>query len=1026
MKMLLFGRLVGAGGAVVGYGAHKTTPMKKTILLPFVLLLAGMIAHLPPTARAGTLSVTNGSFTNLTGLTDNGGGWYGGIPAGWSTGTTPANAYTVLLSGGTYYANLQTLGAAWPPFEQNVGTVNVTSDIQLTFTLATLSGSSSAYAAIYYGTNVSYNSYSANGSTYTITVRGVDTGTSVTTSFWNVNAATAPGLTGVSILDSATTYTWNGGDSGVWTNGGGGWLDNFDNTATTYSNAKPVVAQFTNAAAGTNVTVASDGVTVGRIDVAGGDYAFTGGTITMTNTTWSVSNAIASVSNTLAGTTGLAKSGSGTLVLSASNSYSGGTTLSNGTLALSNANALGSGNLTVNGGTLDLGGNNLTAANVGGTGGTIALGTNTLTASMTTGREYQGVITGSGGLVKTGTNFLTLRGSNTYSGGTVVSGGTLFVAGSGNLGDAAGTVTVSNAVLDLRNAQTRTGTITMIGQDARILSGDTNNPGSIVNNGGALQFGGGLISASISGTGGLDVTGGGSLNASNSYTGATTISGTTGWYGANSLFVVSAHGLGAASGDLTMSGGILNLQSNTITRSGNLTISGGTVQVGTFSKSGSDYDIQGGNINVVLAGAAGLTKSSTNGASLNASNTYTGNTTISAGALQVSGTLGDAGGAVTVNGSGSGSTFVVLDLRSEQTRTGAITMTNQDARIISGNGLGSIVNNGGAFAFGGGSLEVAVSGSGGMNITGGGRITASNSYTGATVISATAGWYGTGQFFAESAHALGAASGDLTVNGGNLNLYSNTITRSGNLTVSGGTVANGTFSKSGTDYDIQGGTITAGLAGTAGLAKSGAGTATLSGSNSYSGATAVTQGVLNLNSSAGSSLGSTASVSVTNATLLISQSGQVSDSASVTLSGGTILRGSGVSETFGAPTLTAASFLDFGSGVAGNLTFGTAVGAPAFKLTVNNFFAGNTLVLGDNLTSVIPTSYTGTAFTSTYFDINSTSGGFTSAWNGSTFTITAIPEPSTLLAVAGLLGVLLWPASLRILRVAGAHRSARR
>lgn len=101
-----------------------------------LLLFLTVLAFLPysPSARAGTLSVTNGSFTNLTGLANHGGGWYGGVPAGWSTATTPANAYTVLNSGGTYYANLQQLGGTAPfaPLRQNVGAVDITSDVTLT------------------------------------------------------------------------------------------------------------------------------------------------------------------------------------------------------------------------------------------------------------------------------------------------------------------------------------------------------------------------------------------------------------------------------------------------------------------------------------------------------------------------------------------------------------------------------------------------------------------------------------------------------------------------------------------------------------------------------------------------------------------------------------------------------------------------------------------------------------------------------------------------------------------------------
>jgi hypothetical protein len=182
----------------------------------------------------------------------------------------------------------------------------------------------------------------------------------------------------------------------------------------------------------------------------------------------------------------------------------------------------------------------------------------------------------------------------------------------------------------------------------------------------------------------------------------------------------------------------------------------------------------------------------------------------------------------------------------------------------------------------------------------------------------------------------------------------------------------------------------------------------------------VNLGVLNLNSASGSALGSTSSVSVaTSATLLVSQSNQVSDGTTVSLSGGTIRRASGVSETFGALNLTAPSTLDYVGGMAGTLEFGDYEGdaAPDFKLTVNNFFAGNVLKFDSDLTSYIPVgTYNTNAFTSTYFDINSISGGFTANYSGSTFTITAIPEPSTIVAALGLAGLMLWPAAKRLRR----------
>jgi len=461
------------------------------------------------------------------------------------------------------------------------------------------------------------------------------------------------------------------------------------------------------------------------------------------------------------------------------------------------------------------------------------------------------VLSGSGKVTSNaGTGGLTLSGANTYTGGTEITGGTLFVTDAGTLGDAGGSVTltsggVGEVVLDLRNQQIRTGTIAMVGQDARIRSGDPNNPGSIVNNGVAFQFGGGLLSVPVSGSAGMNVTGGGVISGSNSYAGPTTISATPGWYGTNTLFVENANALGAASADLTISGNIVSLQNNTVTRSGNLTITGGQVNLGTFSKSGSAYDIQGGQINAVLAGTAGLTKSSGGTASLSGVNSYSGGTQVTDGTLIVtgSGTLGAAGGSVAVSGSGQ------LDLRNQQVLTGTISMTGQDARILSGDSgnPGSLVNNGGAIQFGGGGLFVPVSGSGGLNVTGGGAIRGSNSYTGPTTISATPGWYGANSLFVENANGLGDAAGDLTISGGIVSLYDNTITRTGNLAITGGIVQTGTFSKSGSAYDIRGGQISVVLTGDAGLTKSGAGVAVLSGNNSYAGATAVDAGGLLVN-----------------------------------------------------------------------------------------------------------------------------------------------------------------------------------
>jgi hypothetical protein len=173
----------------------------------------------------------------------------------------------------------------------------------------------------------------------------------------------------------------------------------------------------------------------------------------------------------------------------------------------------------------------------------------------------------------------------------------------------------------------------------------------------------------------------------------------------------------------------------------------------------------------------------------------------------------------------------------------------------------------------------------------------------------------------------------------------------------------------------------------------------------------VNAGVLELDSTVGGAAAQTTSVSVAqDAVLLISQSNQVKNDATVSLSGGTISRGGGVSEVFGNLNITQASFLDFGTGATGNLTFGTYQNneTPSALLTLNNFIPGN--------------SFT---FTSTSFSTNSVGSYFSfgtgyvnsSITNtGSTFTITAIPEPSTYAAAAGLLGLMLWPSRKRIIK----------
>jgi fibronectin-binding autotransporter adhesin len=179
----------------------------------------------------------------------------------------------------------------------------------------------------------------------------------------------------------------------------------------------------------------------------------------------------------------IVKSGGGTWVLSGSNGYTGGTTVSQGLLQLNSSNALGSssGSLTVNGGVLNLNGQNVGVGNLTGSGGNIwnngpsGQVTFTIGNGNNGGGTYAGVIANNNGagigtvaLTKTGSGTITLSGANTYTGATTVNGGgSLFI--NGNQSAATGAVTVS-------------GNGTTLGGNGNIGGSVTINSGSTSNN----------------------------------------------------------------------------------------------------------------------------------------------------------------------------------------------------------------------------------------------------------------------------------------------------------------------------------------------------------------------------------------------------------------------------------------------------------------------------------------------------------------------------------------------------------------
>ncbi|NDC63878.1 MAG: hypothetical protein EBZ59_07845, partial [Planctomycetia bacterium] len=177
-----------------------------------------------------------------------------------------------------------------------------------------------------------------------------------------------------------------------------------------------------------------------------------------------ISSTIGGAAQTASGSTSLVKSGAGTVVLSASNTYTGNTTINQGTIRLSGADAtLGSirtaGNLTTvrQGAVLDLNAagpgasvtigilqGSGTVTNSGGSSGTAAATVVIGLSGTSTGTGlFTGILADGGGrlnVTKSGStgSLLYLTGSNTYTGATTLASGTLFVTALADIGQTSG------------------------------------------------------------------------------------------------------------------------------------------------------------------------------------------------------------------------------------------------------------------------------------------------------------------------------------------------------------------------------------------------------------------------------------------------------------------------------------------------------------------------------------------------------------------------------------------------------------
>jgi autotransporter-associated beta strand protein len=511
------------------------------------------------------------------------------------------------------------------------------------------------------------------------------------------------------------------------------------------------------------------------------------------------------------GTTGhtlaLTLDGLGTQTLTGSNSYTGTTTVTSGMLALSGSGTLGaagSAPLTMNGGTLDLGAGNQTVAAVSITaapssGNTIQNGTLTGASYAISNTTGNAIITanlaGSGiTLTKSGAGALTLAGANSYTGQTVINGGTVDISTTVAVGAAQplgenATVSLGAATLQYLGATgtlaqnvtlTGNGTISNGGGSTLTLSGTLTKLGDVLSlSGGAFNVTGPITGNSGSFNSDLDVVNGSSVtlsNANNNYYGPTVVSGSS-----------------------TLQNGVTNaLPATTILTMG---VTGGlTSYTNTYDLNGYSQSIAGltssGSGSQVVTDSAASTASTLTITGTTSTETYGG--VIQDGSGQVSLTV--SGGSEVLNGANtySGNTSV----------TGGTLTIGATGALTSSTNLS--VANGGTFAVNsGGSIlsTTALTANGNVNLNNASQTLASlnGASTGVMTLNSTSLTVNNGGTFAGVIQD-GASAGSLTVAGGTMALTGDN-TFSGGATVSGGTLlVSGSLSGAGA-VNVAGGAL---------------------------------------------------------------------------------------------------------------------------------------------------------------------------------------------------------------------------
>jgi autotransporter-associated beta strand protein len=443
--------------------------------------------------------------------------------------------------------------------------------------------------------------------------------------------------------------------------------------------------------------------------------------------------------NNIAGTGGVGQYGSGTVILSGTNSYSGVTTIYRGTMKAGSTSAFGgpTGLSELDfpySSTLDLNGFSNTVGSIAGiAGNSIILGSQTLTVAGTSGSQtFAGNISGTGGsLAITGSGGTqVLDGVNTYTGGTAISAGATLSIGDGNATGAslAGNV-ANNGTLQFAPSST----------DSSIFSGIISGSG-VVNILGTL-YGGNLGAITLSGNntyvGGTNVLTGELFVGSNTAVGSGTLTFDQGTELSPSASVTLANpivlnGTGyvdnddGGSNNLTLNGqisgtnGIAWCTWSTLTLTGNNTFQYGIDMRDGVLLLGSDTAAGTGTIlldtgTTLSALGTGIARAIPNAITMVGSSAQFGNSDNDN--ITISGVVSSTGTSATTYAGGSGGTLTLTANNSGL--TGPFTISSGTVVAGNNNALGASADN------------VSLTGSAGLNVMNGVTISNPLSFSGA-------------------------------------------------------------------------------------------------------------------------------------------------------------------------------------------------------------------------------------------------------------------------------------------------------